>query len=70
MPQFSGSLLGFGVYSYRVRELLVCCLFFSLLFVWLALVILGGVLACYVGKYAIHWASDSLNHYGTRAWFC
>jgi hypothetical protein len=43
------------LYSYHVRELLVCWLFFSLLFVSLALLILGGVLACYAGKYAAHW---------------
>jgi hypothetical protein len=48
-----GLLLGFSLYSYRVQELLVCWLFFSLLFVSLALVILGGMLACYAGKYVI-----------------
>ena len=48
--QFSGLLLVFSVYSYRVRELLVFWLFFSLLFVLLVLVNLGGVLACYAGK--------------------
>ena len=50
MWQFSGLLLVFSLYSYRVRELLVFWLFFSLLFVLLVLVILGGVLACYAGK--------------------
>jgi hypothetical protein len=59
MAQFSGLLLVISVYSYRVRELLVYWLFFSLLFVLLALVILGGVLACYAGKYATHWASTT-----------
>jgi hypothetical protein len=56
VSQFSGLLLGLSLYSYHVRELLVCWLFFSLLFVVLALVILGGILACYAGKYATHWA--------------
>jgi hypothetical protein len=55
VSQFSGLLLGLSLYSYHVRELLVCWLFFSLLFVLLALVILGGVLACYAGNYVIHW---------------
>jgi hypothetical protein len=59
VSQCSGLLLGFSLYSYHVRELLVCWLFFSLLFVLLALVILGGVLACYAGKYATHWASTT-----------
>jgi hypothetical protein len=55
LSQFSGLLLGLSLYSYHVRELLVCWLFFSLVFVSLALVILGGVIACYAGKYAAHW---------------
>jgi len=53
---FSGLLLGLSLYSYYVRELLVCWLFFSLLFVSLALVILGSVLTCYAGKYVTVWA--------------
>lgn len=55
--QFSGLLLGLGLYSYQVRELLICWLFFSLLFVSLATVILVGVLAGYAGKYVIQRAS-------------
>jgi|ERR1700686_3069403 len=55
LSQFSGLLLGLSLYSYHVRELLVCWLFFSLVFVSLALVIWGGVIACYAGKYAAHW---------------
>lgn len=51
-----GLLLGLSLYSYQVRELLVCWLFFSLLFVLLALLILGGVFACYGGKYVTDWA--------------
>lgn len=56
VSQFSGLLLGLSLYSYQVRELLVCGLFFTLLFVSLALVILGGVLAWYAGKYVTVWA--------------
>jgi hypothetical protein len=59
VSQFSGLLLGLSLYSYQVRELLVCGLFFTLLFVSLALVILGGVLACYAGKYVIHRVSTA-----------
>jgi hypothetical protein len=42
-----------------VRELLVCWLFFSLLFVLLGLLILGGVFACYAGKCVIRWANTA-----------
>ena len=56
VSQFSGLLVGLSLYSYHVRELLVCWLFFSLLFVVLALLTLGGILAFYAGKYAAHWA--------------
>jgi len=58
--QFSGLLLGLSFYSYHVRELLVCWLFFCLLFVLLALVVLGGLLAAYAGNQAIHWASTAV----------
>jgi hypothetical protein len=55
--QFSGLLLGLGLYSYQVRELLICWLFFGLLFVSLAIVIIVGVLAAYAGEYVIQRAS-------------
>jgi hypothetical protein len=54
--QFSGLILGLSLYSYHVRELLVCWLFFIVLFVVLALLVLGGVLAFHAGKYASQWA--------------
>ena len=57
--QFSGLLLGLSLFSYHVRELLVCWLFFALLFVSLVLLLLGGVLASLAGKYVIHWASTA-----------
>ncbi len=60
VSQFSGLLLGLSFYSYHVRELLICWLFFSLLFVLLALVILGRVLAGYSGKYAVRWAGTAM----------
>ena len=55
VSQLSGLFLGLSLYSYHVRELLVCWLFFSLLFVVLALLMLGGVLAYYAGKNAALW---------------
>jgi hypothetical protein len=48
--------LGLSLYSYRVRELLACWLFFIILFVVLALLIPAAVLAWYAGIYASHWA--------------
>jgi hypothetical protein len=54
--QISGLLLGLSLYSYRVRELLVCWLFFSVLFVCVTLVILSGVLAVYAGEWLTVWA--------------
>jgi hypothetical protein len=56
---FSGLILVLGLYSYHARELLAGWLLFSLVFVSLALLIIGGVLACYAGKYIIHWASEA-----------
>jgi len=53
-------LLGLSFYSYHVRELLICWLFFSLLFVLLALVILGRVLAGYSGKICGPWAGTAM----------
>jgi hypothetical protein len=54
--EFSGLLAGLALYSYRVRELVVCWLFFIILFVVLALLISGAVLAWYAGKWAADWA--------------
>jgi len=55
VSQFSGLLLGLSLYSYHVRELLVCWLIFTLLFACVALVILGGVLAVQAGEYLTVW---------------
>lgn len=57
--KLSGLALGFGLYSYHVRELLVCWLFFGGLFVSVALIVGGGVIAVYAGNYALHWANRS-----------
>ena len=43
--QLSTLLLGLACYSYRVKELLVCWLFFCSLVALLALLFLGAVLA-------------------------
>jgi|SRR4029077_3387425 len=56
LSQCSWLLLGLSLYSYHVRELLVCWLYFTLLFVCLALVILGGVLTVYAGEWVTVWA--------------
>jgi hypothetical protein len=54
-----GLLLGLSVYSYHVRELLVCWLYFSVLFVCMMLVILIGELGVYAGEYVAVWARST-----------
>jgi hypothetical protein len=50
--QCSGLLLGFSLYSYHVRELLICWFFFIVLFALVAAAILGGALLFfYAEKY-------------------
>ncbi len=56
VSQCSGLLLGLSLSSYFIRELLVCWLFFSLLFVCVALLLLSGVLAVQAGEYLTVWA--------------
>jgi hypothetical protein len=58
VSQFAGMFLGLGLIlrSYHVRELLACWLFFSFVFVLLALIVFGSVLACCAGKRLAHWA--------------
>ena len=55
----SAWLLGLSWYSYHARELLVCWLFFSALFVCLALIVLSGALAIYAGEYLTVWARSA-----------
>jgi|SRR5208283_3119229 len=52
-------LLVLSLYSYRAQELLACWLFFGLMFVALAPVILVGVLGFYAVKHLIRWASTA-----------
>ncbi len=51
----SGLLIGLGLFSYHVRELLICWLFFSAPFLLLALLLLGGMVACDAGQYFVCW---------------
>ena len=48
-----GWLLGLSLHLYHLQEVLICWLFFSLVFVSLALLILAGALACYSGECVI-----------------
>jgi hypothetical protein len=54
--EISVLILGFTLYSYHGRELLVCWAFFTLPAACVALVILGGVLAVHAGESLIVWA--------------
>jgi hypothetical protein len=60
VSQLSWLLLGLGLClclsAYRVRELLICWLFFIGIFAALALATFGGLLAWYAGKRAFDWA--------------
>ncbi len=64
--QFSALLLGLTLYSYSVRDLLVCWLFFCLFFAALVSLLLGALLACYAGKqltervFAMAWGTPKL----------
>jgi hypothetical protein len=54
---FSGIFLGLCLYSYHVRELLACWLFFCLLFALVALLMLAGLLASQAAKYVMDWTN-------------
>jgi hypothetical protein len=56
VPEITALLVALSLYSYHVRELLACWIFFSLLFVTVTLMILGGVLAWHAAKKASSWA--------------
>jgi len=60
VSQLFGLVLGLSLYFYRVRELLACWLFFTILFVVLALLVLGAALAWYAGKWATDWARTTM----------
>lgn len=53
--QFSAFLLCLTWYSYRVKELLVCWLFFCSFFAVLALILLGIVFAYYAARHLVNW---------------
>jgi hypothetical protein len=55
VSQFSGLALGLSLYSYRVRELVSSWLLFIIIFVVLALLVLGAVFAWYVVIRLSHW---------------
>jgi hypothetical protein len=61
VSQFAGLFLGLGLIlrSYYMRELLACWLFFILVLVSLALIILVVVFACYLGKYIVQWVHNT-----------
>jgi hypothetical protein len=54
-----GLLLGLSLYSYHARELLVCWLYFGVLFVCMMLVILIGELGVYAGECVAVWARST-----------
>jgi hypothetical protein len=58
VSQLAGMFLGLELIlrSYHMRELLACWLFFSFVFVLLALIAFGSVLVFCAGNRAIHWA--------------
>jgi hypothetical protein len=55
VSQFSWPLLGLALLSYHVRELFICWLFFTGMFVVLALLISAGMLGWYGWKRAFYW---------------
>lgn len=52
-------LLGLTLYSYHLRELLVCWLFFSVLFVCMMLVFLMGELGVSAGERVTVWVRSA-----------
>jgi hypothetical protein len=52
----AATIVGFGLYSYYVRELLASLFLFSALFLAMALIVLGVVLAWYASKQVALWS--------------
>ena len=50
-----GLLLGLSLFSYHLREILVCYLIFTVLFACIMLLILVGELGVYAGEYVAVW---------------
>jgi hypothetical protein len=55
-----GLLLGRNVCFYRLEEILICWLFFSLAFASLALVISAGIFVFYASEYVVHFVRTAL----------
>ncbi len=53
------AIVGFGLYSYYVRELLAALTLFSVAFFSLALLGLGGMIIWFVGVQAAIWAGPA-----------
>ena len=51
-----GTIVGLGLYSYRVRELLASLALFAVLFSCLALAAVGAVLAWWASEHLVIWA--------------
>lgn len=51
------TIVGLGLYSYYVRELVASLLLFSAVFWGMAFIVLGGVLAWYTSKQIAVWSS-------------
>jgi hypothetical protein len=56
----AATIVGFGLYSYYVRELLASLFLFSALFLATGLIVLGVVLAWYASKQAALWSRFAL----------
>lgn len=54
-------LLGLGLFSYHVRELLFCWLYFGFVFGFLVLLIVCGVLAYHAGTRAMDWVNMTMH---------
>lgn len=50
------TIVGFGLYSYYVRELLASLFLFSALFLAVGLIVLGAVLAWYASEQVALWS--------------
>jgi|SRR6516162_8377270 hypothetical protein len=55
----AGFLLGRNLSFYRLEEILICWLVFSVAFVALGLAILAGMLVFCAGECVIHWVSTA-----------
>lgn len=56
----AATIVGFGLYSYYVRELFASLFLFSALFLAMGLIVLGGVVAWYASKQVALWSRLAL----------